>query len=100
MVFIHHSSRRYDRLQREMENNMSKGRDKYPTTVTSAYNLMLEWQPKPGSMQGGKIKCDNKLAFTQHGKQGNNEMTANIYKNITCFKCSQLGHYRGSCPFK
>ena len=36
MVFIHHSSRQYDGLRREMENNVSKGRDEYPTTVTSA----------------------------------------------------------------
>ena len=36
MVFIQHSLRRYDGLRREMENNMSKGRYEYPTTVTSA----------------------------------------------------------------
>ena len=41
MVFIQHSPRQYDGLRREMENNMSKGRDKYRTTATSAYNLML-----------------------------------------------------------
>ena len=33
-----------------MENNMSKGRDEYPTKVTPAYNLMLEWQLEPGSI--------------------------------------------------
>ena len=41
MVFIQHSPRQYDGLRREMENNMSKGRDKYRTTATSAYKLML-----------------------------------------------------------
>ena len=34
MVFIKHSSRRYDRLRRGMKNNMKKGREEYPTTVT------------------------------------------------------------------
>ena len=100
VVFIHHSSRRYDGLQREMENNMSKWRDEYPTTVTSAYNLILEWQPEPSSMQVDKIQRNNHLEFSQHNEQGNNERIAKIYKNITCFKCSQLSHYSGSCPFK
>ena len=45
MILIQQSGRRYDGIRREMENSMSKGRDEYPTTVTSAYNLMLEWQP-------------------------------------------------------
>ena len=87
MVFIHHSSYQYDLLKREMEKNMSKGRYKYPTTVTSAYNLMLEWQTKLGSIQSGAIKCDNQLEFAQHKNQGNIKRTADIYKNITCYKC-------------
>ena len=43
MVFIQNSSRQY----------VSKGRDEYPTTMTLAYNIMLEWEHKPGPMQGG-----------------------------------------------
>ena len=79
---------------------MSKVRNEYQTTVTSAYNLMLEWQPEPSSMQVDKIQRNNHLEFAQHNEQGNNERIAKIYKNITCFKCSQLRHYSGSCPFK
>ena len=89
IVFIQNSSRLYDGLRREMENTRSKGMDEYPTTVTSAYRLILKWQPEPGSMQGG---YDNHLAFAQHNDQGNGERTAKIYKNITCYKCGQLGH--------
>ena len=83
-----------------MEKNMSKGRDKYPTMVTSAYNLMLEWQPEPGSMQGGTIQCGYHLTFAQQNEQVDNKRTLKLYKNITCFKCGQLGHCSGSCPFK
>ena len=43
MVFIQNSSSRYDGLRCMMENDVSNRRDEYPTTVTSAYNLMLEW---------------------------------------------------------
>ena len=100
MVLIQNSSRQYDRLRREMENNMMKGRDEYPTAVTSAYNLMLEWQTEPGSMQGGSVQYDNHLAFAKHNDQGDGERTAKIYKNITCYKCGQLGHYSVSCPLK
>ena len=83
-----------------MENNMSKGSYNYPTMVTSAYNLILEWQPEPGSMQGGSVHRNNRLAFGQHTDQGDVKRTERIYNNITCYKCVQLGHYRGSCPFK
>ena len=36
----------------------------------------------------------------QHNEQGEGERTAKIYKNITCYKCGQIGHYIGSFPFK
>ena len=83
-----------------MENSISKGRGEYPTTVKSSYNLMLEWQPEPGSTQGGPVQRVNKLEFAQHKDQRDGDRTANIYKNITCYKCVQIGHYSGSCPFK
>ena len=44
------------------------------------------------------MQCGNHLAFAQHNKQGKGERTE--YKNITCYKCGQLGHCRGSCIFK
>ena len=100
MSFIHKSSRRYDGLRSEMEKNMSKGRDAYPTEVTSAYNLMLEWQPGPGLMQGGLLQRENHLEFAQHNEKDEGKITAKIYKHITCYKCSQHGHYSGSRPFK
>ena len=100
IAFINHSLLQYDGLRSEMENNMSKGRDEYPVTVTSAYNLMMEWQPEPGSMHGVSVQRENHLAFTQHNDLGYGKRTVNIYRNITCYKCVQIGHYSGSCPFK
>ena len=82
------------------EKKMSKERDEYPTPVTSAYNLMLEWHTKPGLMQGGSVQRDNHLAFAQQNAQVEGKSTAKIYKNITCYRCVQLVHYSGSCPFK
>ena len=93
MVFIQNSSRQYNGLQSEMENNMSKRRDEYPTTVTLVYNIILEWHTEPGSMQGGSV-------FEQHNNQENGKRAAKIYKNITCYKYGQLRNYSGSCPFK
>ena len=100
MLYIQHSSRRYDILWREMENIIPKGRGEYPPTATSAYNLMLEWQLEPGTIQGGSVQRKNNLAFMKYNDQGNGKRTSKIYKNITYYKCGQLGHYSGSCPFK
>ena len=51
-------------------------------------------------MKGVAIQHENHLAFAQHNEQGDSKRTAKIYKNITCYKCGQIGHYSGSCPFK
>ena len=82
MVFIQHSSRQYNGLRREMKNNMLKGRDNYPTTVTSSYNLMLEWKPEPGSIQGGSVQCDNHLAFAEHNDQVNGKPTQPLHRVV------------------
>ena len=36
----------------------------------------------------------------KHNYQGDDKITAKIYNIITCYKCCQLSHYSGSCPFK
>ena len=100
MVFIQHSSRQYDGLWREMENNMSKGWDDYPTMVTLAYNLMLEWQPKPSSMQGGSVQRNNYLAFAEHNDQGNSKRTAKIYKKIHATSVANSDTTAGHDPSK
>ena len=51
-------------------------------------------------MQVGSVQSNNHLPFAKHNNQGDGERTAKIYKNSTCYKYGQLGHYIGSCPFK
>ena len=51
-------------------------------------------------MQGRTVQCDNHLAFVQHKYQGEYKKVTKTYKNITYYKCDQLGHFIGSCPFK
>ena len=76
MTFIQKASRRYDRLRRNMENNISKGRYEHPTTVKSAYNFILEWQTNHRSMQGGKVQREIYIAFLPHNEQGEGKRTA------------------------
>ena len=69
MAFILQSSRKYDGLRRHLHNNMVMGNDEYPTTVTDAFNMLLEWEPDPPSIAGRAVERDTRLlSFATVGK--------------------------------
>jgi hypothetical protein len=42
--------RRYGGLWSELENNFTRGQDQYPADLTNAYNMLLNYQPAPGTL--------------------------------------------------
>ena len=74
MDFLLQSSKNYDGIRRELHNNMVKGNNEYPSTVTYAYNMLLEWTPDPSSVRGGEVHRDVPYAaLTNVGGNGDEE---------------------------
>ena len=73
MAFILQSSRKYDGLRRYLHNNMVMGNNEYPTTVTDAFNMLLEWDPDPSSIAGRAVERDTRhvsFATVRKGAEG------------------------------
>ena len=78
----------------------TKGRYEYPTTVTLSYNLMLEWQPEPSSMQGGEIQRDNRLEFEQNNQNVDRKEQQRFTKTSHATSASRSATTSGHDPSK
>ena len=47
--------KKYGALWSELENNFTRGLDHYPTDLTAAFNLLLNYKPPPSITQGHKV---------------------------------------------
>jgi hypothetical protein len=99
---------RYGRMLEDLKNSYLLGQNNYPTNLTDAYNLVVNWQQDPqnrvhfgaGPNDGvvfahnteGNDDEEGEVALANHGKSNKN--------HITCFKCNKRGHYHTQCPEK
>jgi hypothetical protein len=85
--------RRYGGLWSDLENSFSRGQDHYPSDLTGAYNLLLNYKaPAPPVLRRHEREQGNDeqdaLSFLQEGESnipGNEGVT---HDNIKCFKCN------------
>ena len=99
---------RYSDLLKRLSDNMNVGQDTYPTTLSSAYNLLLkENKPVQSKSQRKKKQGNNRF----HGRADVNFATIRDNSSgdlipgtdgrifdVTCYGCQQRGHYRDKCP--
>ncbi len=115
VAFILGSGRsRFGRLIENLENDYLQGRCNYPTTVTSAYNLLTNCKEDPQNLtqaigpinngvsftnvEGNDTK-DNDAALVNRGQQkgmGKGKKEKNK-SHITCHHCGKQGHYINEC---
>ena len=106
--------KKYGTLQQDLANDLLKGQDSYPTTVTGAYDLLSRYSV-PGGRTGGR--------GNNNGDQGNNGGGPYITYSFVqindprgavdnplpgrngqcmdkrCYRCQRFGHLANNCPF-
>jgi hypothetical protein len=101
IVFLKRADRkRYGGLWSELENSFTRGNDHYPSDLTGAYNLLLNYKAPPThGRHDGHTRDDevSGITFLQNSPAvpGTN---GTVYERVKCFNCQGFGHYASSCP--
>jgi hypothetical protein len=86
----------YGRLLDRLQNDYLQGQDRYPKTLTNAYDLLTNWKPES---QQNDTNASNGLSFTTGSTNpSNNNRRVQRASNITCYRCGRTGHYATNCP--
>ena len=86
----------YVGLIRDVENEYLNGANKYPKTITSAYNLLVNWKGDPNrarlGMSDGVAFTNDGVALATGGRPKPKATDA-----TTCYNCGETGHYSYKC---
>ena len=87
---------RYGGLIRDIENSYLNGINKYPMTVTSAFNLLVNWKGDPSKhtrpvVSDGVAFTNDGVALATPGRARRDTST------VDCHNCGELGHYAYDC---
>jgi hypothetical protein len=86
---------RYSRLLEDLDNDYTKGNDKYPRTVAEAYNLIINYrQARPAA----RIYHDTEGVAFANIKEEGDEGAPKDRSHIRCFNFQTKGHYANKCP--
>lgn len=82
---------RYHKLVMDLENSHTQGVDKYPKSVTNAYNMVTHWKSDTPT------RAPRSYPRNHEGMSFNTDGTRTGKSHITCFKCQKKGHYSYEC---
>ena len=102
---------RYGTLHEDLCQSVYRGRDEFPTTVTSVYDLLQHTSGKVGARINNLSERLSKFRFRRNGKKNITFVQSDsresvpgkdgkLYEHITCHNCNTPGHYSNQCPVK
>ena len=114
MMILKADPNRYGSLQESLFDDVYKGRDEFPVTVTAAYDLLQHKAMSIASTaslrtnrfrfrrsRGGRRNHQQHVTFAQAKSKTNNAVAGNdgkLYPHIDCHNCGTPGHYANQCP--
>eukprot|EP00978_Attheya_sp_CCMP212_P000824 scaffold1720_cov37-Attheya_sp.AAC.1 len=106
VAFLLNSDRnRYGRLIEDLENSYLHGKDNYPKTVTSAYNILTNWKQDLRNMVRGPTNNGILFLNMEDGEKNKEEADVTLatdgkkkeFLHITYHRCGKKGHYASAC---
>ena len=101
MYFLHGVGRQqYDQLIRDYGNFFNQGNERFPKTLTDAYNLLVKYkQPKnkPSSTISYGVNFVNSREESKDADATTLAQTKFDKSKVKCSKCGRMGHYANEC---
>ena len=92
--------KRYGKLMEDLDNSYMLKDDKYPQTMTDAYNQILHYKMpyKPKEKRTPPTNDQDALAFAGRGRRsGTEENNTDWHRTATCYNCQRVGHIAPNC---
>ena len=91
----------YGQLIRDYENSFIEGNDRFPKTLTDAYNLLVKYKQNP-KLKSVDIISDGanfmNSGSTEEETDGSTFAQKSVNKSkVKCNKCDRMGHYANEC---
>jgi hypothetical protein len=114
IMFLNRSDQRhYGTLWADLANQFARGNNQYPTDLTEAYSLLVNYEPPFPIQNKDKDTITTATIPRSSTDSVSSEMTGTtllvaaeslpgadgvLHKNMTCFTCQNKGHLSPKCP--